>query len=71
MRRSMETSSVRWRGERPPMVFDGEMRQTCRTLFTFTRPYLGTASSRSKTFAVSTNSGGSSSRSWMETFGRP
>ena len=34
---------------------------------TFTRPYLGTASSMSKTFAVSTYSGGSSSRSWMLT----
>ena len=43
----------------------GEMRQSCRTLLTFTRPYLGTASSMSKTFAVSTYSGGSSSRSWM------
>src|SRR3954467_610149 len=47
------------------MVFDGEMRQTWRTLLTFTRPYLGTASSMSKTFAVSTYSGGVSRRSWM------
>ena len=30
-----------------------------------TRPYLGTASSMSKTFAVWTYSGGSSSRAWM------
>ena len=34
---------------------------------TFTRPYFGTASSMSKTLAVSTYSGGSSSRSWMLT----
>ncbi len=33
--------------------------------FVFTRPYLGTASSMSKTFAVSTYSGGSSSSAWM------
>ena len=55
---SMETSSVRWRCERPPIVFDGEMRQCWRTLLTFTRPYLGTARSMSNTLAVSTNSGG-------------
>src|SRR5689334_10656254 len=47
------------------MVLDGEIRQTCRTLFTFTRPYFGTASSMSKTFAVSMYSGGSSSSTWM------
>jgi hypothetical protein len=47
------------------MVLLGEMRHWTRTLLTFTRPYFGTASSMSKTFAVSTNSGGSSSRSWM------
>ena len=23
------------------MVFEGEMRQSCKTLFTFTRPYFG------------------------------
>src|SRR6201999_4161610 len=68
-RRSMETSSVRWRCERPPIVLEGEIRHSCRTLLTFTRPYLGTASSMSKTFAVSTNSGGSSRRSWI--FARP
>ena len=56
---------MRWRGDRPPIVFDGEMRQSCKTLFTFTRPYFGTASSRSKTLAEWTYSGGSSSRSWM------
>src|SRR3954451_19341533 len=49
------------------MVLLGEMRQDCRTLLTFTRPYLGTASSMSKTLAVSTYSGGSSRRSWMVT----
>src|SRR3954464_1787180 len=64
---SIETSSVRWRGDRPPMVFEGEMRHSCKTLFTFTRPYFGTASSRSKTLAEWTYSGGSSSRSWMLT----
>src|SRR3954467_528890 len=49
------------------MVFDGEIRQSCKTLFTFTRPYFGTASSRSKTLAEWTYSGGSSRRSWMLT----
>src|SRR4051794_18073921 len=48
------------------MVLLGEMRQDWRTLLTFTRPYLGTASSMSNTLAVSTNSGGSSRRSWIE-----
>src|SRR3954462_690663 len=51
------------------MVLDGETRQTWRTLLTFTRPYFGTASSMSKTLAVSMYSGGSSSRTWM--FARP
>src|SRR3954462_3979841 len=49
------------------MVFEGEMRHSCKTLLTFTRPYFGTASKRSKTFAECTYSGGSSSRSWMLT----
>ena len=49
------------------MVLLGEMRHWARTLLTFTRPYFGTASSMSKTFAVSTYSGGSSSsRSWID-----
>src|SRR3954465_12967794 len=61
----MLTSSVRWRCERPPIVLLGEIRHWTRTLLTFTRPYFGTASSMSKTLAVSTYSGGSSSRSWM------
>src|SRR3712207_4201292 len=61
----MLTSSVRWRGDRPPIVLLGEMRHCTSTLFAFTRPYLGTASSMSTTLAVSTNGGGSSSRSWM------
>src|SRR3954471_22410516 len=61
----MDTSSVRWRCERPPMVLLGEIRHWTRTLLTFTRPYLGTASSMSNTFAVSTYSGGSRRRSWM------
>src|SRR3954463_4198403 len=47
------------------MVFEGEIRQTCKTLLTFTRPYFGTARSMSKTFAVSMNSGGSMSSRWM------
>src|SRR5262245_19008186 len=47
------------------MVLEGEMRHTCKTLLTFTRPYLGTASSMSKTLAVSMYSGGSSSSTWM------
>src|SRR4051795_1636909 len=61
----MEMSSARCRSERPPIVFDGEIRQTCKTLFTFTRPYLGTARSMSNTFAVSMKSGGSISNRWM------
>src|ERR1700760_946825 len=42
------------------------MRQCARILLTFTRPYFGTASSMSKTFAVSTYSGGLSSNWWIE-----
>src|SRR5271154_1896336 len=42
------------------------MRQWARILLTFTRPYLGTARSMSKTLAVSTYSGGSSSSEWIE-----
>src|SRR4051795_693923 len=41
------------------------MRHCVRILFTFTQPYFGTASKRSKTLAVSRYSGGSSSRPWM------
>src|SRR3954469_7307321 len=51
------------------MVFDGEIRHCVRMRFTLTRPYLGTASSRSKTLAVWRYSGGSSSRPWI--FTRP
>ena len=47
------TSSPRWRSDRPPSVLLGEIRHWERILLTFTRPYFGTASSRSKTFAVS------------------
>ena len=47
------------------MVLLGEMRQCVRIRFTFTRPYFGTASSRSKTLAVSRYSGGSSSSPWI------
>src|SRR4051795_10444712 len=64
-RRSIETSSVRWRCERPPMVLLGEIRHPTSTLLTFTRPYFGTARSMSKTFAVSMYAGGSSRRSWI------
>src|SRR3954447_15792633 len=42
------------------------MRHCVRTLLTFTRPYFGTASSMSKTFAVSMYSGGSSRSVWIE-----
>src|SRR5271166_3900170 len=59
-------SSERWRSESPPIVLLGAIRQWTRILLTFTRPYLGTASSMSKTLAVSTYSGGSSSRDWIE-----
>src|SRR6202789_3064337 len=48
------------------MVLLGAMRQWARILLTLTRPYLGTASSMSKTLAVSTYSGGSSSSEWIE-----
>src|SRR4051794_41884826 len=47
------------------MVLLGEMRQCVRMRFTLTRPYLGTASKRSNTLAVSRYSGGSSSRPWI------
>ena len=60
-RRSCETSSPRWRCERPPIVFDGEIRHWVRILFAFTRPYFGTARIMSNAFADSTYSGGSSS----------
>ena len=60
-----ETSSARWRSDKPPIVFDGEIRHWLRIRFVFTRPYFGTASSMSKTLAVSTYSGGSSSSAWM------
>src|SRR3954464_13378945 len=49
------------------MVFDGEIRQVCRILFAFTRPYLGTARSMSKTLAVSRYSGGFRRRVWIDT----
>src|SRR5687767_5907823 len=49
------------------MVLLGEMRQVTRILFTFTRPYFGTAKSMSKTLAVSRYSGGFFRRSWMDT----
>ena len=63
---SSEISSERWRSESPPIVLLGAMRQWARILLTFTRPYFGTASSMSKTFAVSTYSGGFSSSEWIE-----
>src|SRR6185436_4199344 len=47
-------------------VFDGEIRHVCRTLLTLTRPYFGTASIMSNTLAVSTQSGGCRSTSWIE-----
>src|ERR1700704_1556083 len=61
-----EISSERCRSERPPIVLLGAIRQWARILLTLTRPYFGTASSMSKTFAVSTYSGGFSSRAWIE-----
>src|SRR5215218_11094257 len=63
----MLTSSARWRSDRPPIVLDGEIRQVCRILLAFTRPYLGTASSMSNTLAVSRNSGGSRRSWWIDT----
>src|SRR3954452_25597167 len=42
------------------IVFEGEIRHWLRIRLVFTRPYLGTASSMSKTLAVITYSGGSS-----------
>jgi hypothetical protein len=50
-RRSCATSSPRWRCERPPIVFDGEMRHWVRILFALTRPYFGTARIMSNAFA--------------------
>ena len=48
------TSSLRWRSDSPPIVFEGEIRHWLRIRFAFTRPYLGTARSMSKTLAVIT-----------------
>ena len=45
---------MRWRSERPPIVFEGEIRHWLRILFAFTRPYFGTARIMSKAFAEST-----------------
>src|SRR5271167_1241807 len=59
-------SSLRWRSDSPPIVLLGEIRQWARILLTFTRPYLGTASSMSKTLAVSTYSGGLSRSEWID-----
>ena len=50
-KRSWPTSSPRWRWERPPIVFDGEIRHWVRILFALTRPYLGTARIMSNAFA--------------------
>src|SRR2546421_9617283 len=47
------------------MVLLGEIRHCVRMRFTFTRPYFGTASRRSKTLAVCRYSGGSRSRPWI------
>src|SRR3954453_16267836 len=47
------------------MVLLGEIRHWVRIRFTFTRPYFGTARSRSKTFAVIRYSGGSRSSPWI------
>src|SRR5215216_7877943 len=47
------------------MVLLGEMRHCVRIRFTFTRPYLGTARSRSNTLAVASHSGGSRSSPWI------
>src|SRR3954447_21656452 len=58
-------SSARWRSERPPILFDGEIRHWLRIRLVFTRPYLGTARSMSKTLAVRTYSGGSRRIVWM------
>src|SRR6266480_7536249 len=65
--RSCATSSARWRSERPPIVFDGEILHWLRIRFVFTRPYLGTAISMSMTLAVWTYSGGSMSNVWILT----
>lgn len=64
-RRIRSTSSARCRSDSPPIVLLGEIRQVERILLTFTRPYFGTASRRSKALAVSTYSGGSSNSSWI------
>ena len=64
-----ETSSLRWRSERPPIVLLGAIRHWARALLAFTLPYLGTASSMSNTFAVSTYSGGLSRSEWIVRLG--
>jgi hypothetical protein len=60
-------SSARWRSLRPPNVLLGEIRQLCRLLVAFTLPTLRSASSMSKTFAVSSHGGGSSSSAAIDT----
>src|SRR5215204_6446402 len=50
------------------MVFEGEIRHWLRMRLVLTRPYLGTARSMSKTFAVITYSGGSRRSALMLAF---
>src|SRR5919108_9743 len=57
-RRRRPTSSARCRSDSPPTVFDWLMRHWLRKRAAFTRPNFGTAMRMSKTFAVSTYSGG-------------
>src|SRR6516165_7009883 len=64
-RRMSATSSRRWRSDKPPTVLLGEILHCPRILLTFTRPYLGTASRRSNTLAVSRYVGGASRSSSM------
>ena len=63
--RRSAASSRRWRSESPPRVLLGAIRLCLRIRFTFTRPYLGTESSRSKAFAVCRYSGGSRRSTWI------
>jgi len=64
---SISSSSLRWRGVRPFTVLDELTRHRSSNLLALTRPYLGTARTRSSTLAVATHAGGSARTSLMET----
>lgn len=58
---NISSSSLRWRGVSPFTVFEELTRQRSKSLLALTRPYLGTANTRSRTLAVCMHAGGSTS----------